>query len=369
MDMPALKAAGLGVSDLAQHSTYMQEFMWEVLADGDHDARALTVMDVGGLSLRRLSHPDTAELIRTTSGVLDAHYPNRVTRILVVNAPKWLASAWSLLVKLLPPTLRDRVRVLKTLVELHEHIDPACLPLAYGGTDATPPGESAEERLLLEIVTGVRAGRLPPAVAALHDRRRAAEKKEALDGGVLPSVGPTAAGENELQQQEEEQEAPSLLDTPASSVFTTTTSSGGSPVAFPETAQVAWAAAEGEKPQPLPSPPAAAALLTTPAAHPSAHFVRLSWRGRKSKDGEAAVVGTERPRPLSFTFSSCPLEPPNAREGKVTLPSSSQPPLPPHSAGFTGGSKAFWRRRGRFRAPRAAEASSARVVVPTPSAS
>ena len=174
--MSSLKAEGFAVADLARHSTYLQEYMWEVLTAGQADARCITVMDLGGMSLRRLSSPDTAELIKATSAVLDAHYPGRVATILVVNAPGWVASAWSLIANLMPQTLRERVMVTRDLRELHDFIDPAQLPLQYGGTDATPPGQGPEEALLEKIVLGVRAGRRPPrcspsATAAAPPRR------------------------------------------------------------------------------------------------------------------------------------------------------------------------------------------------------
>jgi hypothetical protein len=41
--------------------------------------------------------------------VLNAHYPDRVRRILVVNLPSWLGSAWSIISAVLPPSIRDKV--------------------------------------------------------------------------------------------------------------------------------------------------------------------------------------------------------------------------------------------------------------------
>jgi hypothetical protein len=91
MDMGGLKATeNYTAEDLARHSTYMQEFMWRVLVpeggrEGGREGgegKMVTVMDLGGMSLRRLGSLDTSELIKATSNVLNTHYPERVSRIL-----------------------------------------------------------------------------------------------------------------------------------------------------------------------------------------------------------------------------------------------------------------------------------------------
>lgn len=89
MDMGGLKATeNYTADDLAKHSTYMQEFMWRVLAPEGQGGREggegkmVTVMDLACMSLRRLGSSDTSELIKATSNVLNTHYPERVSRIL-----------------------------------------------------------------------------------------------------------------------------------------------------------------------------------------------------------------------------------------------------------------------------------------------
>jgi len=108
MDMGGLKATeNYTAEDLARHSTYMQEFMWRVLrpeGGGGREGRGeggegrmVTVMDLAGMSLRRLGSSNTSELIKATSNVLNTHYPERVSRILGTCISSFLPS--------LPPSL------------------------------------------------------------------------------------------------------------------------------------------------------------------------------------------------------------------------------------------------------------------------
>jgi hypothetical protein len=47
---------------------YCQEFMWRVLRP-EAGSRMMTVMDLGGMSLRRITGKDTLDVIRATSEV------------------------------------------------------------------------------------------------------------------------------------------------------------------------------------------------------------------------------------------------------------------------------------------------------------
>jgi hypothetical protein len=58
-----------------------------VLLPGD-EGRLVTLMDAKGLSLAKLASPDVLALIRATSDALNNHYPDKVAKILVVNAPR-----------------------------------------------------------------------------------------------------------------------------------------------------------------------------------------------------------------------------------------------------------------------------------------
>lgn len=375
--MTALKAEGLRVADLARHSTYLQEFMWEVLTEGHPEGRCLTVMDLGGMCLPRLTSSDTAELIRTSSGVLDAHYPGRISRILVVNAPGWVARVWSVIAGLMPQTLREKIHVTRDLAELREFIDPAQLPTSYGGTDPTPPGQSAEERLLQEMVAEVRAGRRPPALRALHARRRAAKAAASTAGA---GAGVTAAGGEEA--------AAAMVAPPAVEL------------ALPSSARPAGGSASGSSAESPPSP------ATWPAAAPDAAAPPLpaGKKGRRATKGWGGSSSSGSGKPPTPFRARSPFArawfanraqqqqeqwpasmsllrvggspaswPPQGQAGeengskqrkedaKVLAIPSRSPPSGSGSSKGSKGSKGFWRRRGRSQTP------SPRVEAPVPS--
>ena len=55
--------------------------------------RLVSVVDVGGLGLSQLN-AETFLFLTTASEVMNLYYPERVVKILIVNAPWWFAGSW-----------------------------------------------------------------------------------------------------------------------------------------------------------------------------------------------------------------------------------------------------------------------------------
>lgn len=67
MDISKLKASGVSPVEMGQHYAFFMEFLFAHL-DPREEARIMTVLDIGGISLSMLSS-DVLEVLRTTSEV------------------------------------------------------------------------------------------------------------------------------------------------------------------------------------------------------------------------------------------------------------------------------------------------------------
>lgn len=146
-----LKAMGIGQKDIGYHYMYFNEYLYKCLSQGD-EGRAMTVLDISGVGITTLTK-DVLDCLRTTGDILSNHYPERVTRICVVNVPFFVGGLWRILASVLPASLQDRIELsANPAQDLLKYIAPEELPAQYGGTSPLPLGESEEEVALREMV-------------------------------------------------------------------------------------------------------------------------------------------------------------------------------------------------------------------------
>jgi hypothetical protein len=74
---------------------------WISARFGGEDARVMTVLDISGLKLRGLNG-HVLGLLAKSGEVMNNCVPQRVKRMVVVNAPFWFGSAASSIVHMLP---------------------------------------------------------------------------------------------------------------------------------------------------------------------------------------------------------------------------------------------------------------------------
>jgi len=123
------------------------------------DGSIITVMDVSGLAVRKLASAEGLALLRASSEILSKYYPQKVSRIFVINLPSWLTSAWSVINSVLPASIKDRVVLATSPNNLFTCIDPEDIPMKYGGSNQLRFEESPDEILMTELVSSVRAGK------------------------------------------------------------------------------------------------------------------------------------------------------------------------------------------------------------------
>jgi hypothetical protein len=111
--------------------------------------KIMTVIDVKGIRVSDIT-ADVIKFISKSSEIIDSHYPFRVQRLIICNAPRWFSSVWNLLARILPDSVKKKISIIPGVDELDLVIDPSQRPAEYGGTDV-PLGQAPEMLAFLEL--------------------------------------------------------------------------------------------------------------------------------------------------------------------------------------------------------------------------
>ena len=111
--------------------------------------KIMTILDVAGIRVSDINS-DVISFIKQSSDIIDAHYPGRVTRLVVVNAPTWFWSVWSMISRVLSESVRKKIVILNDTKGLDNIVPPDQRPKAYGGTDVDL-GKSVEHLEFISI--------------------------------------------------------------------------------------------------------------------------------------------------------------------------------------------------------------------------
>lgn len=193
MQLKELFRSGCKIDDMLFHYKFFIEYMANVLCFRDECRNLLcpngerletskfgfmVVMDVKGAGLSHLSG-EVVMYLKQAGDINSAHYPLSIRRAMVVNAPFWLAGAWSGLKGILPDTVQvDLLSESKYLSALKEYIDEDQIPPEYGGTSPYKLGEhpyeisfrklaESEDRLVQDETDN--AVSVPPAIVTTSD--------------------------------------------------------------------------------------------------------------------------------------------------------------------------------------------------------
>jgi len=112
LDLDKAKANGLTNEDLLMHYVYVNEYLWQILEADSPLGTMTSVIDLQGLHIGVLRRPDILGFLKKFVSIMDAHYPQRANKTLILNAPKW----FNMLYKLISPLLREST---KAKIEIH----------------------------------------------------------------------------------------------------------------------------------------------------------------------------------------------------------------------------------------------------------
>jgi hypothetical protein len=183
LDLEKAKANGLTNEELLLHYVYVNEFLWQYLEADSPLGTMTSVIDLQGLHLGVLRQSDIISFLKKFVMTMDAHFPQRSHKTLILNAPKW----FHMLYKLISPLLRDTT---KAKIEIHSR-------------------SKKQDAVLKDYLGEDAAKKLPPSFwSKKHTKRQSRHRRghneeHSLDadddgsGSAVPSDDPTEVSEME----------------------------------------------------------------------------------------------------------------------------------------------------------------------------
>ncbi|CAM9553888.1 unnamed protein product [Ectocarpus fasciculatus] len=202
MQFGRLADAGVSPFDMQMHYSFFNDFVFSKLnAEDDDDAKLMTVLDVGELRLATIKNNTVVtKYLAATAEVMQKHYPERQSRILVVNAPWWFAGIWKGVSGVLSSGTQAKLQIRgkNFLPTLLEHVDASQIPSEYGGDSPQALGESTDEMALRRLAASLGPTSLPPPPppeGAARSRSDVGASQRSGDDGS--AVGGVASGDGD----------------------------------------------------------------------------------------------------------------------------------------------------------------------------
>jgi hypothetical protein len=134
ISIPIAKANGLTGEDLLYHYVYEMEYLWQITEMENPDATMTSVIDLTGLNVSVLRRAELLRTLQLFCSTMDAHFPLRSHRTLLINAPKWFGAVYKVVSPLLRESTKQKITILskgKRQDEALENLLSEC-PLPQG---------------------------------------------------------------------------------------------------------------------------------------------------------------------------------------------------------------------------------------------
>ena len=136
-----LAAAGASPQNGAHHIVSTLEYLSSVLDPRPlPGGRAVRIVDASGVSFGDVAAGEVLKLLRTAAQLLSPFFPERIEKLVILNAPPGFALLFSFVSQFMSKRTQARVVVIdagndaKRRQVLHELVDPSQLPVQYDGT-------------------------------------------------------------------------------------------------------------------------------------------------------------------------------------------------------------------------------------------
>jgi len=105
IDLSMAMANGLSGDDLLFHYVYVMEYLWQIL-EPTADKTMTSIIDLTGINMSILAKPELLKIVQKFCSVMDAHFPQRSHKTLLINSPRWFGAIY----KLISPLLRESTK-------------------------------------------------------------------------------------------------------------------------------------------------------------------------------------------------------------------------------------------------------------------
>ena len=156
VDMALLARENVTLQDMVRHYVAVHEFTWAYLAperDGPRSYQCV-LFDVDGLQLAQCRGV-RYQFVKACAKIAREHYPERVSRVVICNAPQWFQVVWKVVKPWVDPKTVAKVSItrpgVETLSALREICDDSQIPESFGGSNKDPERSEPERRLAVAM--------------------------------------------------------------------------------------------------------------------------------------------------------------------------------------------------------------------------
>lgn len=96
IDLNIAHANGMSGEDLLYHYIYEMEYLWQVL-EPSANGTMTSIIDLTGLNLSVLGKRELMGVVQKFCSTMDAHFPTRSHKTLLINAPKWFGALYKII--------------------------------------------------------------------------------------------------------------------------------------------------------------------------------------------------------------------------------------------------------------------------------
>jgi len=135
LNIKGLIEADVGPKELGRHYMFINEILYSRMELGD-EKQIMTVLDVGEFNLS-IVNTAAAGYLKATAEIMQNHYPERVARMCIVNAPYLFAGVWKSVASMLAAATVEKISFSSsaTMMDtLQKYLDLDQIPQEYGGT-------------------------------------------------------------------------------------------------------------------------------------------------------------------------------------------------------------------------------------------
>lgn len=177
LDLERARANNLTEQELLMHYVYVNEYLWQVLEESSPLGTMISVLDLSGLDFSILKKTEMIGFVKEFVSTMDAHFPQRAHKTLILNAPKW----FNVFYKMLSPLLRQST---KAKIEIHSR------------------GKKQDEALTQWL--GQEAADLMPSAfwSRKHNKQKHGEAKIGSDDDEDEDANEVSAGDRKIPQTE-----------------------------------------------------------------------------------------------------------------------------------------------------------------------
>lgn len=111
INLELAEANGLAGDDLLYLYVYEMEYLWQIL-EPIPNATMTSIIDLTGLNLSVLTKRELVNVVQKFCSTMDAHFPQRSHKTLLINSPKWFGAIYKLISPLLRESTKQKISIL-----------------------------------------------------------------------------------------------------------------------------------------------------------------------------------------------------------------------------------------------------------------